>query len=532
MIALTAAEIAAIVGGHFVQSPAPPAPAASGAGAGEGTRQDAAPQPGAAEEIRVTGNVVFDSRQVGPGDLFLAIDGARVDGHTHAAAAIAAGAALVLSAYDCATTEQVTALPPAGIPQVIVPPVAKQDTNSDAFAGDTRGYRTAVIHAVGKLAQAVIAREQSRGLTMVGVTGSAGKTSTKDMIGAVLEVFGSTVAPAGSSNNELGMPMTALKVTERTDFLVAEMAARGVGHIAQLVEIARPQVGVVLNVGSAHVGEFGGKDKIAEAKSELIQQLTPQDFAVLNLDDPAVAAMRARTAGRVLTFSSVGETTADLYATDIRFEAGAFPTFTLHYPAAPAGVASDEVLQLPVTLRVMGAHQVSNALAALATSYALGLDMARAAQALRTYQAPSVHRMALHEAGNGALLIDDAYNANPESMRAGLGAAAAAARARGGRVLAALGPMFELGEEGHLEHQRLGNALAELGIDQLIAVGEDPLADALASGAQAAHVPVTAVPDADAAAARIAEQLQPADVVIAKASNGARLWEVIEKLQG
>src|SRR3954447_8638982 len=241
---------------------------------------------------RVTA-VEFDSRAVAPGALFVALPGERVDGHDFAAAAVAAGAVAVLAAR------------PVDAPTVIVPPAPHDSiaTRSYLAAADRDGSGAAVLAALARLAAHNIAALPAT--TVVGVTGSSGKTSTKDLLAAVLAPLGPTVAPPGSFNNELGLPWTALRADASTRHLVLELSARGRGHIAALCAVAQPRIGVVLNVGSAHLGEFGSADAIAVAKGELVEALPAGDgdragVAVLNVDDPRVAAMAARTRARVV----------------------------------------------------------------------------------------------------------------------------------------------------------------------------------------------------------------------------------------
>ncbi|REM95089.1 UDP-N-acetylmuramoyl-tripeptide--D-alanyl-D-alanine ligase, partial [Mycobacterium tuberculosis] len=236
MIELTVAQIAEIVGGAVA---------------------DISPQDAA--HRRVTGTVEFDSRAIGPGGLFLALPGARADGHDHAASAVAAGAAVVLAAR------------PVGVPAIVVPPVAAPNVLAGVLEHDNDGSGAAVLAALAKLATAVAAQLVAGGLTIIGITGSSGKTSTKDLMAAVLAPLGEVVAPPGSFNNELGHPWTVLRATRRTDYLILEMAARHHGNIAALAEIAPPSIGVVLNVGTAHLGEFGSREVIAQTKAELPQ---------------------------------------------------------------------------------------------------------------------------------------------------------------------------------------------------------------------------------------------------------------------
>ncbi|MDC7087979.1 UDP-N-acetylmuramoyl-tripeptide--D-alanyl-D-alanine ligase [Corynebacterium pseudodiphtheriticum] len=497
MIPLTIAEIAEIVGG----------------------RLDNVANP----QAKVIGTVEFDSRQISPGSLFLALPGAKVDGHDFAEKAHAAGAVVTLAAR------------PVGTPAIIVPSQAKAEADSQAyvFAHDEDGSVRALLTALAKLARAVVTRLTSRwGLSVVGVTGSAGKTSTKDMLAALLSTAGPTVAPPGSFNNEIGHPYTALRCHEDTQFLVTELSARGLGHIAQLAEIAPPQIGAVLNVGTAHLGEFGSKDTIAQAKGELIEavpEASAGGVAVLNADDPAVVQMATRTQGKIVTFSANGDTQADYYATDVRLDELARASFLLHSP---------EAQPVQIRLQVAGKHQIANALAAAAVAAAAGVPVETIGTTLCDYVAVSAHRMDIRQRGANVTIINDAYNANPESMRAGLAALAASAGTTtqledSGQAIAVLGEMSELGTDAVAAHRELGTQLAAYGVDTLVAVGKTDNIAALTEGAQEAGVGTHHVADVTGATRTVEEILGSAQrrvVVLVKASNAWRLWRVAEQL--
>ena len=502
MIPLTIAEIAEIVGG----------------------RLDNVANP----QAKVIGTVEFDSRQISPGSLFLALPGAKVDGHDFAEKAHAAGAVVTLAAR------------PVGTPAIIVPSQAKAEAGSQAyvFAHDEDGSVRALLTALAKLARAVVTRLTSRwGLSVVGVTGSAGKTSTKDMLAALLSTAGPTVAPPGSFNNEIGHPYTALRCHEDTQFLVTELSARGLGHIAQLAEIAPPQIGAVLNVGTAHLGEFGSKDTIAQAKGELIEavpEASAGGVAVLNADDPAVVQMATRTQGKIVTFSANGDTQADYYATDVRLDELARASFLLHSP---------EAQPVQIRLQVAGKHQIANALAAAAVAAAAGVPVDTIGTTLCDYVAVSAHRMDIRQRGANVTIINDAYNANPESMRAGLAALTASAGTTtqledtqledSGQAIAVLGEMSELGTDAVAAHRELGTQLAAYGVDTLVAVGKTDNIAALTEGAQEAGVGTHHVADVTGATRTVEEILGSAQrrvVVLVKASNAWRLWRVAEQL--
>jgi UDP-N-acetylmuramoyl-tripeptide--D-alanyl-D-alanine ligase len=493
MIDLTLAEIADIVGGEL---------------------SDITPE--AAAATRVTGTVEFDSRAVTAGGLFLALPGARTDGHDFAAGAVAAGAVAVLAAR------------PVGVPAIVVKPVAGQvDSASGALEHDIDGSGAAVLAALGRLARAVADRLAAGGLRIIGVTGSSGKTSTKDLLAAVLAPLGDVIAPPGSFNNELGHPWTVLRATTDTDFLVLEMSARHPGNIAALAAIAPPSIGVVLNVGTAHLGEFGSRDVIAATKSELPQAVPADGVVILNADDGAVAAMAETTAARVVRVSrSPG---ADLWAGDVALDELARPRFTLR--------AGEQ--QVDIALAVHGDHQVSNALSAAAVALECGATLQQVADALAGAGPVSKHRMQVTTRADGVVVVNDAYNANPDSMRAGLKALAwmaKSARAESGapvRSWAVLGEMAELGDDAIAEHDSIGRLAVRLDVSRLVVVGTGRTMGAMQHGAVMEGSwgsEVSPVPDAGAALDLLRAELEPGDVVLVKASNSAGLGALAEEL--
>ncbi len=340
MIRMDIAAVAAAVGGTVVDCPDP--------------------------GVAVTG-AVADSRLAGPGDLYVAIAGERVDGHGFAAGAHLAGAVVTLGSR------------PTGQPTIVVPddPVL----------------------ALGRLAGHTLAALPDA--RVVAITGSSGKTTTKDLIATLLEDLGPTVAPPGSFNTEVGLPLTVLRATEETRFLVLEMGARGVGHVATLCRIAPPDVGVVLNVGSAHLGEFGSVEAVGRAKGELVEALTPEGLAVLNADDPVVAGMAARSGGPVVTFGT--SSAAGVRAVDVTLDDSARAGFTLHTSAGEAHVQ----------LSMVGDHMVANACAAAAVALHLGASLPRVAELLAAAQPRSPWRMEVATTPGGVTVVNDAYNANP-----------------------------------------------------------------------------------------------------------------------
>jgi UDP-N-acetylmuramoyl-tripeptide--D-alanyl-D-alanine ligase len=452
---------------------------------------------------QVTGSVEFDSRQVGPGGLFVALPGERVDGHDYAVAAVAAGAAGVLAAR------------PVGVPAVVAGPAEPGGAlGSYALAADTDGAAAAVLAALAQLARAVTDRLRPGGLHVVGITGSSGKTSTKDMIAALLAPLGPTVAPPGSFNNEVGHPWTALRADETTRHLVLELSARGPGHITALCRVAPPSIGVVLNVGSAHLGEFGSRQAVATAKAELVESLPATGVAVLNADDPAVAAMAARTAARVVPFGRAPG--AEVRADDVTLDDAGRPAFRL---VSPAGEAA-------VTLAVHGEHQVLNALAAAAVALELGATPDQVAGVLSGHRPASRWRMEVAHRPDGITVVNDAYNANPESVQAALQTLAAMSRT-GRRSWAVLGPFAELGDAADGAHEEVGRLAVALGIDRLVVVGEAarPVQRAAGSAATGGRPPVL-VDDADEALALLRAELAPGDVVLVKASRAFGLERI------
>ncbi|MFG7941138.1 UDP-N-acetylmuramoyl-tripeptide--D-alanyl-D-alanine ligase [Streptomyces cacaoi] len=464
MIPLSLAEIAALTGGrqHDITDP----------------------------EVRITGPVVIDSREAGPGALFAAFAGERVDGHDFAAGAVASGAAAVLATR------------PVGVPAIVVDDVTR---------------------ALGALARHVVT---ALGTQVVALTGSSGKTSTKDLIAQLLERLGPTVWPPGSFNNEIGLPLTALRADESTRHLVLEMGARGIGHIRYLTELTPPRIGVVLNVGTAHVGEFGSRERIAQAKGEMVETLPSAGeggVAVLNADDPLVRAMRSRTRARLILFGEDPE--ADVRAENVRLTDAGTPAFTLHTPTGCGDV----------TMRLYGEHHVSNALAAAAVAHQLGMSAGDIADALSSAGSLSRWRMEVTERADGVTVVNDAYNANPDSMRAALRALSAMGRAaqdRGGRTWAVLGEMAELGDEALAEHDAIGRLAVRLNVSKLVAVGgrEAAWLDMGAKnegswGEESVHVS-----DAEAAVDLLRDQLRAGDVVLVKASRSVGLERVANAL--
>lgn len=464
MIVLTAQDVATTTGGRVVGDP--------------GTA--------------VTGPVVTDSRQVAPGALFVALPGERVDGHDFAAGAVRDGAALVLAARE------VLAADGTALPAVVVDDVQR---------------------ALGDLARAVLGRLRRAGeLRVVAVTGSVGKTTTKDLLAQVLAADGPTVWPEASFNNEIGLPLTVLRADAGTRYLVLEMGASGVGHLTYLTGIAAPDVAVVLVVGTAHVGEFGGVEAIARAKAEIVTGLVPGGTAVLNADDARVAAMAVAAPGPVVLFGKGDQ--AQVRAEDVRLDDQGRAGFRLVTAEGEARVQ----------LLLVGEHHVTNALAAASAALAVGAGLGTVADALGRARALSPHRMQVTERPDGVTVIDDSYNANPDSVRAALKALAVRA-GRDRRSVAVLGEMLELGEDHTRAHDEIGRLAVRLDVNRLVVVGERARAlhmGALQEGSWGEESRL--VPDVEAAARWLEDELRPGDVVLVKSSHGAGLWRLADRL--
>jgi UDP-N-acetylmuramoyl-tripeptide--D-alanyl-D-alanine ligase len=416
------------------------------------------------------------------------------------------------------------------VPAVVVKPAGTDvDSSASVLEHDTDGSGAAVLAALARLAAAVAAELVAGGLTIIGVTGSSGKTSTKDLLAAVLSPLGAVVAPPGSFNNELGHPWTVLRATTDTDYLILEMSARHRGNIAALARIAPPSIAVVLNVGTAHLGEFGSREAIAATKAELPQAVPASGVVILNADDSAVAAMADDTAARVVRVSrSPG---ADVWASDVTLDEVARPRFTLH--AAPG--------EVPVELAVHGDHQVSNALCAAAVALECGAGLDQVAAALAAAGPVSARRMQVSTRSDGVTVINDAYNANPDSMRAGLKALAWMARSPAAdgadrrRSWAVLGEMAELGDDAISEHDSIGRLAVRLDVSRLVVVGTGRSLSAMHQGAVMEGSwgsESTMVADADAALALLRAELGEGDVVLVKASKVAGLAALADALVG
>jgi UDP-N-acetylmuramoyl-tripeptide--D-alanyl-D-alanine ligase len=433
-------------------------------------------------EARVSGPAFVDTRSPEPDGLFVAVTGERVDGHDFAAAACEAGAAAVLGSR------------PTAEPTVVVDDV---------------------VRALGVLARHVLGRVE--GIRVHALTGSQGKTGTKDYLAHVLGADGPTVATRGNFNNELGVPLTVLRVEPGTRHLVVEMGARGIGHIAYLCGIAPPDVAAVLNVGTAHIGEFGSREAIAAAKGEIVEALDGSGTAVLNADDALVAAMASRTPATVLTFGA--DASAGVRIDDVRSDDLGRVSFELVHRGQGATVHLAEI----------GTFQWHNAAAAAAMALAAGMDLDAVADALGDARSASRWRMELSERADGLVVLNDAYNANPESMTAAVETVGTIGQRSGRRTVAVLGEMFELGDGSRDGHARVGAAAAAEGVDIVVSVGE-PAAPIAEEFARAGGGLAVATASRDEALDWLRHNVSAADVVLVKASRGAALEVVADQL--
>ncbi|MHA7277704.1 UDP-N-acetylmuramoyl-tripeptide--D-alanyl-D-alanine ligase [Arthrobacter sp. Hz1] len=470
MIELSAAEIAAITRGHLTPT-------------------------AAARQTQTVSSVTVDSRDVQAGGLFVAKPGETADGHQFVPQAFHNGAVLALVEHPVVDT--------GADGEVEYPAVVVDD----------------VVLAMGRLAAEAVRRLRAHSpLTVIGITGSAGKTTTKDLLAGILSEQAPTVAPIGSYNGEVGVPLTVFGADYDTRYLIIEMGATKIGHITYLADMVAPDVGVVLGVGSAHAGEFGGVENIARAKSELLRALPATGTAIMNADDARVLAMEQRTGAQKLYFTAddtrVPAGGPVIRATAITTTSDGHPAFTLTVPGDDAAY--------PVTSRLIGTHQITNLLAAASVATALGIPGAVIAAVLSRREPQSRWRMERTERADGVTVINDAYNANPDSMRAALRTVAELGRGR--RTWAVLGEMLELGDDSIAEHDAVGRVVVRLNISKLLVVGMG--ARALYNGAVLEGSwgdEVLFADDAAAAEQMLTTALQPGDLVLFKSSNGAGL---------
>jgi UDP-N-acetylmuramoyl-tripeptide--D-alanyl-D-alanine ligase len=452
MIKLLATEIAEIVGGELIGS-----------------------------DISVTAPPFFDSNKATAGSIFLALKGENTDGHNYVESAFANGAVL---AFVTSPTAQRC---------IVVPDV---------------------LAALGKLAAYV--RDALSDLTVIAITGSQGKTTTKDLLEHILKSVGNTVAPVGNFNNELGTPLTLLQCDERTQFCILEMGARHIGDISLLCKIAKPDIGMVLKVGTAHIGEFGSAEAVAKAKSEMISSLEKNATAILGQYDLFTPKMDSLHSGKVMTFGE--SAAADVRATDIEIREGR-PHFDLVTPAGRAAVG----------LRIVGIHQVANALAAAAVATSLGAPIELIASALSTAEVNSKWRMEISEI-DGMILINDSYNSSPESAEAALRTLALFAQERGGQSWAFLGKMHELGASSADRHAGIGTLAFELGIDHLVCVAAPEYAPQIDTNSAISTISKMAIHlvESKAEAIDLTQEMRSGDVILVKASRAEAFEEIAE----
>ncbi|ASY20079.1 UDP-N-acetylmuramoyl-tripeptide--D-alanyl-D-alanine ligase [Candidatus Planktophila vernalis] len=447
MITLTAGEIALLVGGELLCD----------------------------RDLLISKAPVFDSRLATPGCFFLALKGENADGHEFAADAYRNGAMFSLTSQ-----------------RIDGPCIVVKD----------------VLEALSILAAFV--RKRLDKLVVIGITGSQGKTSTKDLLTHMLGAVGPTVAPAGSFNNDLGLPITLLQCDDRTRFCILEMGARHMGDIARLCEIAKPNIGVVLTVGTAHIGEFGSREVIAQTKGELIASLDKDGIAILGTYDEFTPKMASQHQGQVILFGEKAD--IQVRAADIEMREGR-PHFDLVTPAGRDAVG----------MRAVGAHQVANALAVAAVGTALALPLELIASSLSTAEISSKWRMELHESAD-LLIINDAYNANPESMSAAMRALVLFAQERGGSAWAFVGKMNELGQTQAPQSAAIGALAVELGIDHLVEINAPEYGEPV--GAMVIHQRPTIESALD-----LVDYFAPGDVVLVKASRSQGFEVLAESLE-
>jgi len=380
--------------------------------------------------VVVSGSIETDSRQISSGSLFVAKPGEVTDGHEFVSTAVANGAVAVIVEHEVSTT----------VPQLVV-----KDS----------------VLALGLLAKHVVSKVKTLGnLKVIGVTGSNGKTTTKNMLREVLSTAGKTIAPEESFNNEVGAPYSMLKIDEQTKFLVVELGAGGPGTIKYLAEMCEPDLGIELKVGLAHAGEFGGIETTENIKAELVEQLSSTGIALLNYDDERVMNMAARTKANVITFGL--DSQSDYSASDVSISlSGTRFVYT-----------TPDKEKTEVNLQILGEHHVYNALAALATGEILGVDRKEAIEAIESMKLAEKWRMELSVSKSGVTVINDAYNASPDSMRAALQTLAQLGRISGKKTVAVMGEMAELGQFSAHEHDAIGRIAVRLNLGQVVVVGQ------------------------------------------------------------
>lgn len=438
--------------------------------------------------IEVRGSVETDSRLVADGSLFVAKPGEVTDGHNFVEQAMHAGAVAAIVQREL----------PIDFPQIVV--------------GDS-------VLAIGRLAKAVLESLRTSGeLKVVGVTGSNGKTTTKNMLREILSRVGETVAPIESYNNEVGAPYSILRCTAATKFLVVEMGADGLGSIAYLTQIAKPDVAIELKVGLAHVGEFGGIETTAKIKAELIEGLEPGAIAVLNRDDGYVREMAESCTNPKFWFGTSSD--CNIWADEISLSIEG-TSFTAHWA---------DGTHRRIKLQILGEHHIMNALASLSVAEVMGLDRVSACAALESMPLAERWRMQVTKLPNGIHVINDAYNASPDSTKAALQTLAHIGRGKH-RTIAVLGEMAELGEYSREQHDAIGRVVVRLNIDQLVVVGERAKLIHLGAMQEGSWDGESVYFDsASDAEAYLREMLKPNDLVLVKSSKSANLRHLGDRL--
>ena len=440
--------------------------------------------------LKVTGKVVIDSRKVSQGDLFVAINGEKVDGHDFCHQVIKKGAIAVISSKEL-----------VGIPTLLVKEGNAASKNVDQ----------PTVIALGKLASYLLMKLPN--IFKIAVTGSSGKTTTKDLLFDLGNLIGPTVAPVGSYNNEIGMPQTILECDEKTKVLILEMGAREVGNIKKLCQIAKPDTSILLNIGSAHIEIFGSRELILKTKSEIIECLNAEDVAVLNHEDETFT--KQKTKAKVVSFGLSG---ADVSAKNIVLNEKAQASYELEFEG--------KVSQ--VNLKLVGAHQVSNSLAAAAVFLKKGLDIDLVAKTLSNSVAKSKWRMQVEVNRKNVTVINDSYNANPESMKAAIRTLKQAGADK--KTFIIVGEMLELGSDSKQMHEEVANLIQKLDVKKTLVVGNGAkiVSDYLSNNAYKGRLEFCM--DIDSAISKTKEMVEINDVVLVKASRAIGLERVANAL--
>ena len=440
--------------------------------------------------LKVNGKVVIDSRKVSPGDLFVAINGEKVDGHDFCHEAIKKGAIAVVSSKEL-----------VGIPTLLVKEGNAASKNVDQ----------PTVIALGKLASYLLMKLPN--IFKIAVTGSSGKTTTKDLLFDLGNLIGPTVAPVGSYNNEIGMPQTILECDEKTKVLILEMGAREVGNIKKLCQIAKPDTSILLNIGSAHIEIFGSRELILKTKSEIIECLNAEDVAVLNHEDETFS--KQKTKAKVVSFGLSG---ADVSAKNVVLNDKAQASYELEFEG--------KVSQ--VNLKLVGAHQVSNSLAAAAVFLKKGLDIDLVAKTLSNSVAKSKWRMQVEVNSKNVTVINDSYNANPESMKAAIRTLKQAGADK--KTFIIVGEMLELGSDSKQMHEEVADLIQKLDVKKTLVVGNGAkiVSDYLSNNAYKGRLEFCM--DIDSAISKTKEMVEINDVVLVKASRAIGLERVANAL--